>query len=74
VFTIARNPHFCVTQQRSLHSTRGSSRAFGVTREHTRTEVFEYIEVFYNRQRAHSLLNYETPDAFEICFEKENAA
>jgi putative transposase len=44
------------------------------TREHTRAEVFEYIEVFYNRQRAHSLLNYETPDAFEICFEKENAA
>ena len=39
-----------------------------------RAEVFEYIEVFYNRQRAHSLLNYETPDAFEICFEKENAA
>jgi transposase InsO family protein len=44
------------------------------TREQARAEVFEYIEVFYNRQRAHSLLNYETPDAFEACFEKKNVA
>ena len=44
------------------------------TRDTARAEVFEYIEVFYNRQRAHSLLSYETPDAFEDCFEKKNAA
>jgi transposase InsO family protein len=44
------------------------------TRDAARAEVFEYIEVFYNRQRAHSLLSYETPDAFEDCFEKKNAA
>jgi transposase InsO family protein len=44
------------------------------TRVTARAEVFEYIEVFYNRQRAHSLLDYETPDAFEDCFEKKNAA
>ena len=44
------------------------------TRDAARAEVFEYIEVFYNRQRAHSLLDYETPDAFEHCFEKRNAA
>jgi putative transposase len=49
------------------------NRAFD-TRESARAEVFEYIEVFYNRQRAHSLLRYETPDAFEDCFEKKNAA
>jgi putative transposase len=49
------------------------NRAFD-TREYARTEIFEYIEVFYNRQRAHSLLNYESPDAFEDCFEKKNVA
>jgi putative transposase len=44
------------------------------TRAQARGEIFEYLEVFYNRQRAHSLLNYETPDAFEDCFKKKNAA
>lgn len=27
--------------------------------------IFEYIEVFYNRKRLHSTINYMTPDAFE---------
>ena len=27
--------------------------------------VFDYIEIFYNRQRLHSSLDYQTPDAFE---------
>jgi putative transposase len=31
-----------------------------------RTEIFDYIEVFYNRQRLHSALNYLSPAAFEI--------
>lgn len=44
------------------------------TREQARSEIFEYIEIFYNRQRAHSLLSYETPDAFEDCFEKKKVA
>lgn len=34
-------------------------------RAHTRTEVFEWIEVFYNRQRRHSSLGYRSPVAFE---------
>ena len=31
-----------------------------------RTEVFEYIEVFYNRQRVHSTINNMTPEEYEL--------
>ena len=31
------------------------------TRAEARTAVFEYIEVFHNRQRLHSSLGYRTP-------------
>jgi putative transposase len=37
---------------------------------HTRTEaraaIFEYIEVWYNRQRRHSTLEYVSPAAYEL--------
>jgi len=35
------------------------------TRWEARSKVFEYIEIFYNRQRFHSFLNYMTPSQFE---------
>ena len=31
------------------------------TRQALRTAVFDFIEVFYNRQRRHSTLDYHTP-------------
>ena len=30
-----------------------------------RSSIFEYIEIFYNRQRRHSALGYESPESFE---------
>ena len=35
------------------------------TREQGRASIFEYIEVFYNRQRLHSSLGYVSPESFE---------
>jgi putative transposase len=35
------------------------------TREEARSDIFDYIEVFYNRQRLHSALGYRSPADFE---------
>jgi putative transposase len=34
-------------------------------REEAKNSIFEYIEVFYNRQRAHSTVGYLSPEEFE---------
>ncbi len=36
------------------------------TREEAKNKIFEYIEVFYNRQRRHSAINYKSPNEFEL--------
>jgi len=41
------------------------------TREEARQSIFEYIEVFYNRQRRHEALGYLSPEAFEESLEKK---
>jgi transposase InsO family protein len=40
------------------------------TREEAKKSLFEYIEVFYNRQRLHSSLNYKSPVDYEDSFGK----
>ncbi len=35
------------------------------TRKEAQSDIFEYIEVFYNRQRLHSALGYRSPEAYE---------
>jgi putative transposase len=35
------------------------------TRQEARAAIFEYIEVWYNRQRLHSSLDYMTPEQYE---------
>ena len=41
------------------------------TRKEAKRDIFDYIEVFYNRQRRHSSLGYLSPAEFES---KENVA
>jgi transposase InsO family protein len=36
------------------------------TRAQARSEIFDYIECFYNRQRTHSALGYHSPVDFEL--------
>ena len=35
------------------------------TRDEAKTEIFEYIEGFYNRRRLHQSLNYQTPISYD---------
>jgi len=35
------------------------------TRQAAQAAIFEYLEVFYNRQRLHSSLGYRTPVEYE---------
>jgi putative transposase len=36
------------------------------TMEAAKSAIFDYIEVFYNRQRIHQTLGYVTPEQFEM--------
>ena len=36
------------------------------TRAFTKSHVFEYIEIYYNRKRLHSTIGYKTPESFEV--------
>ncbi|MCA1602667.1 MAG: IS3 family transposase [Acidobacteria bacterium] len=42
-------------------------------RREAKTMLFDYIEIFYNRQRAHSALGYLSPVQFEQQLEQQRA-
>jgi putative transposase len=42
------------------------------TRQEARSEVFDYIEVFYNRERLHSTLGYRSPEEYERDHERSD--
>ena len=44
------------------------------TRAQARAAIFEFLAVFYNRQRLHSSLDYRTPEEFERAHEAARAA
>lgn len=39
-----------------------------ISREQARSEIFKFMEIFYNRQRLHQSLNYVTPEMAESKF------
>jgi transposase InsO family protein len=41
------------------------------TKKEAEAKIFDYIEIFYNRQRLHSTLNYLTPEEFEMLDQKD---
>jgi transposase InsO family protein len=42
--------------------------------EELRTGLFEYIEIFYNRQRRHSALGYDNPSHYELLSQRMNVS
>ncbi|MGH7485684.1 MAG: IS3 family transposase, partial [bacterium] len=44
------------------------------TPQHARRAIVEYIEVFYNRQRIHSGLDYQTPDEVHTAYLNQQIA
>lgn len=57
----------------SLKTELFARRRWPETREHARRELFEYIEIFYNRKRRHSALGYVSPSRFEENLREEAA-
>ena len=57
----------------SFFSTLKSECADGVfdSRSEARHTIFEYIEVWYNRERRHSALGYQSPEAFELAHQAQ---
>ena len=53
----------------SFFSTLKNELIYGqkfMSRDQARSEVFKFIEIFYNRQRLHQALNYSTPESMEL--------
>lgn len=53
----------------SFFSTLKNELVYGqsfMSREHARSEIFRFIEIFYNRKRLHQALDYITPEMMEL--------
>ena len=42
------------------------------TRDEARTDLFFYVEAFYNRRRRHSSLDYLSPEAYERLYQERH--
>jgi len=56
---------FTIRHRNSDAEYLASGLPFAKSRTQARSELFEYIELFYNRQRRHSALGYLCPNEFE---------
>jgi transposase InsO family protein len=69
-------PKTCLPEHRSINAVAESFFATVKTelvhhstyrsQDHAKAELFEYMEVFYNRNRRHSTLGDQTPAGFEM--------
>lgn len=66
MLTARAAPSIWATIKRELIE-KGSFESF----EDAKTELFDYIEVYYNRQRRHSALGYLSPENFEQIYNQK---
>jgi transposase InsO family protein len=45
-----------------------------ISKEQMKLEIFEYIEIWYNRKRRHSALNYKNIEEFNVQINYKNVA
>jgi transposase InsO family protein len=62
--TAAPRPTWVPFQERETSELGGSIRHYA-THEEAKPDIFEYIEVFYNRKRRHSTLGYQSLAEYE---------
>lgn len=55
---------FMATYKRECVGLADATGGYATTAE-AKTDFFAYVEMYYNRQRRHSALNYNTPLDFE---------
>src|SRR5690554_477233 len=55
-----------IQKRKSKRTTDSLHHRTFATRDEARQEIFDYIEVFYNRQRKHSALDFRSPAEFEM--------
>ena len=56
-----------VTEEQMVFNSLKNERLHGTryhTRDEARADLFDYIELFYNRKRSHSTLGYASPTEF----------
>jgi len=61
--------HKAVEEMMKKHGIHAKRKKKFETREQARLSIFDYIEMFYNKRRLHSHLNYVSPEEFEKSME-----
>ncbi|WP_244586714.1 IS3 family transposase, partial [Escherichia coli] len=62
--SIFSHPVYLFLRKFSLQDSRGGSKIYG-TREEARSDIFDYIEMFYNSKRRHGSSDQMSPTEYE---------
>ena len=72
-----RSQSYSIGRYESFFATLKKERIYRrdyVTMEEVKTDLFRYIELFYNRKRLHSVLGYMSPVEYRLKYDGGKAA